>query len=164
MQACPEEAERIKKDGNRGDFTATWMRTGVDDEIMNQLEKEWKKTEGGKKYKLRPLSASNPLPSTFYRSDHASFWFPKVAEYTKPLRAMLLTDMGPWRGQMARCYHSPCDDKRHLTNDNLNFVKTTIDSIAGVIMNSPPAPINDNQLMAMTIPDYNPPANITEWY
>ena len=131
---------------------------------MNQLTKEWKKTEGGKKFKLRPLSASNPLPSTFYRSDHASFWFPKVPGYTKPLRAMLVTDLGPFRGIMADCYHSPCDDKRHLTDDNLNFIKASIDSIAGVILNSPPAPMSDDELTDIILPKYNPPANITEWY
>ena len=139
------------------------MRKGVDDELMNQLTKEWKKTEGGKKYKLRQFSASNPLPATFFRSDHASFWFPRVPEYTKPLRATVLIDMGMWRGEMIKCYHSPCDDKRHLTNDNLNFLKTTIDAITGVILNSPPAPISDNQLKDMVLPNYNPPANITEW-
>ena len=132
--------------------------------MMNQLTKEWKKTEGGKKFKLRPLSASNPLPSTFYRSDHASFWFPKVPGYTKPLRAMLVTDLGPFRGIMADCYHSPCDDKRHLTDDNLNFIKASIDSIAGVILNSPPAKMSHHELADMILPEYNPPANITEWY
>ena len=65
---------------------------------------------------------------------------------------------------MAKCYHSSCDDKRHFTDDNLNFLKTTIDAITGVILNSPPAPINDNQLKDMVLPDYNPPPNITEWF
>lgn len=139
------------------------MRSGVDDEIMDRLTQSWSQTEGGKKFKLRKFSAKK-IPENFYRSDHASFWFPKNHDYKKPLRAMLLTDMGPWRGEMTNCYHSPCDDKRWLTEDNLNFVKTSIDAIAGVILKFPPKPLDDFALRSMTLPEYNPPTNITEYY
>jgi hypothetical protein len=139
------------------------MRTGVDDELMDRLTQSWKETEGGKKYKLQKLSARK-IPSTFYRSDHASFWFPKVSEYKKQLRAMLITDLGPWRTGMDNCYHRPCDDKRWLTDDNLGFIKTTIDAVAGVILKFPPKPLNESFLKTIEIPEYGPPENITEWY
>ena len=129
---------------------------------MNQLEKEWVKTEGAEKYKLRRLMATSIIPLTFYKSDHASYW--GAIGYDKPLRAMLLTDMGPWRGQMANCYHSSCDDKRYMTDDSLNFLKTTIDALYGVLVNSPPAPLNEESLAKIEIPKFEPPANITEFY
>ena len=107
------------------------MRTGVEDELMNELTKEWKKTEGGKKYKLRKFSVHpKSLPETFSRSDHYSFW-------ASGLKAMLLSDLGPWRGEMVRCYHTSCDDTSLITDENLHFLKTTIDSIYGVLVNFP---------------------------
>jgi len=159
--ACPDDIKVLADEGWRGDFAATWMRS-LDDGLMESLDKEWKKTEGSSKYKLRKLRAADTIPDTFYRSDHASFW--SKNELNIPLRAMLVTDLGPWRGGMSDCYHQPCDDKRWLTEDNLNFIKTTIDALYGVIVNSPPAPLDHNTLTKIHVPEFNPPSNITEWY
>ena len=111
---------------------------------MDKLSQSWTQTEGAPKFKLRQFSAKR-IPPTFCRGDHASFWFPKNSNYKKPLRAMLITDLGPWRGDMVNCYHKPCDDKRWLTEDNLNFIKTSIDAITGVLVKYPPSPLNDSR-------------------
>ena len=139
-KACPKETQDIIDGGSKGDFTVTWMRKGFDDELMDRLTKEWKKTTGGKsKYKLRKFAATN-IPETFHRSDHSSFWFHNHTEYKQDLRAMLLIDMSTWRGSMGQCIHSDCDDIRWLTNNNLDFLKTSIDALFGVVVHSPPKP------------------------
>lgn len=78
-----------------------WMRQGVDGDVYKPLANEWR---GSSKYKLRAFDPKLPAgpPSsaelyrfgTFTRSDHASFWYHKHANYKETLNAVLLTDMG----------------------------------------------------------------------
>lgn len=35
---------------------------------------------------------------------------------------------------MRKCYHKACDDVRHLSDDNLNFLKTTVDVLLRSIL------------------------------
>ena len=65
---------------------------------------------------------------TFMRSDHASFWYPTLKHMTFP--AILITDLGPWRRNMRYSYHRSTDDTRNLSEENLTFVKNTIDSVS----------------------------------
>lgn len=78
----------------------------------------------------------------FFRSDHASFWFPPLTSTPvrrspnrtstsghTSLNAILLTDLGPWRKSYQKCYHSACDDEHLLTEGNLSFMQQVIDSL-----------------------------------
>ena len=78
-----------------------WSRENVDTEVANSLASSWSLSSNSKKYKL--ISFEPPLPekepndnhysiySTYFRSDHASFWYSQGFE---SLNAVLLTDMG----------------------------------------------------------------------
>jgi len=145
MIACPGVTSKIAQDGNRGDFIAVWMRKGIDGHIYKKLMEEW---GSNSKYKLRAfdpiLPGGEPSPSdlyrygTFTRSDHASFWYHKHPSFKNTLNAILLTDMGVWRGERgSKCYHNWCDDTSLLTERNLKFLKNTIDSLSRVVMNPP---------------------------
>ena len=160
-KSCAESVKLIAADGWRGDFAGTWMRAEVDDALMGKLEEEWAKTQG-KKYKLRKLRAPlDDIPPNFHRSDHASFWM-KHEGVNKPLPAMLVSDLGPWRGKMAECYHQPCDNQQWLTEDNLNFIKKIIDSMFRVVAYNPPDPFEN--FRGFSIPNLVIPGNVTEWY
>lgn len=131
---------------------ATWSRRTFDEPLENAFRSSW--TDLG--YESRTFKAMRPelpqarLPNSderyvwkdFFRSDHASFWFPPLTSAAvrrspdrtstarhSSLNAILLTDLGPWRSSYARCYHSPCDDEKLLTDDNLAFMQQVIDSL-----------------------------------
>ena len=136
----PEWATKVKQNGYRGDFAAVWARKGVDTHLFDKLEKNWLNKD---KYGLSLMAP--PLPefgsqlnmnklykySTFTRSDHSSFWYPTQRYMTFP--AILITDLGPWRRNMKHSYHRSSDDIRNLSEDNLMFVKNTIDSVVQTI-------------------------------
>lgn len=65
---------------------------------------------------------------TFMRSDHAAFWYHRKSDFDT-INAVLLSDLGPWRGYQRQCYHSECDDMRQLTFDNLDFMRTAVDAV-----------------------------------
>lgn len=78
----------------------------------------------------------------FFRSDHASFWFPPMTSTAvrrspnrtslighSSLNAILLTDLGPWRKSYSKCYHSVCDDEHLLTDDNIAFMQQVTDAL-----------------------------------
>ena len=51
--------------------------------------------------------------------------------------AVLLTDTGPYRGVMRRCYHSPCDDIPALMEaapDNLPFLAHTTQALINTLV------------------------------
>lgn len=99
---------------------------------------------------MRPELPQSRLPNSqerydwkdFFRSDHASFWFPPLISSAvrrapnrssstnhTSLNAILLTDLGPWRKSYQKCYHSACDDEHLLTDGNLAFMQQVIDSL-----------------------------------
>ena len=53
FQMCPEETQKMKDNGFRGDFIAAITRRGVDEELSRKIFAEWPKTDGSNKYKLR---------------------------------------------------------------------------------------------------------------
>ena len=81
-----------------------WARDNVDNEVADALLLSWSHLSGSKKYKIikfnPPLPEKEPDDKTYntyaayFRSDHASFWYPK-GPYS--LNAVLLTDMGMYR-------------------------------------------------------------------
>ena len=139
--ALPEWSTEVKKNGYRGDFAAVWARKGIDTPLYEKLEKNWLNKD---KYRLSLMSPTLPKFgsqldmsrlykfSTFTRSDHASFWYPTQRYMTFP--AVLITDLGPWRRNMKHNYHRPTDDTRNLSEENLSFVKNTIDSVVNTLL------------------------------
>ncbi|XP_054165828.1 uncharacterized protein LOC128963350 [Oppia nitens] len=139
----PDWGTEIKQNGYRGDFAAVWARKGVDTKIFDKLQQNWLNSD---KYGLSLMAPALPeLGSqvvgrsdrrllkyqTFLRSDHASFWYPPQKYMTFP--AILITDLGPWRRNMKNKYHRSGDDTRSLSDDNLAFLKNTIDSVINTI-------------------------------
>ncbi|RWS20035.1 uncharacterized protein B4U80_00168 [Leptotrombidium deliense] len=145
--AIPNITAMLHSNQNRGNFIAAWTRFNVDTPLFTALSNAWTKSEKSSIYKLiefaAPFPATNTFPEmnkypTFTRSDHASFWFHDGKSYAGTLRAVLLTDMGPWRGVNMQCYHAQCDDNRRLTNTNLEFLKHTIQALLTVLTNITP--------------------------
>lgn len=97
-------AKKIQREGNRGDFIGIWARRQVDTSVAEAFQKTWIEFNDSPKVKLRtfdpPLPSTSPSANelyrygTFTRSDHASFWYHKLVNYPKSLKAILLTDMG----------------------------------------------------------------------
>ena len=58
-------------------------------------------------------------------------------EAPETIPAVLLTDTGPFRGVMARCYHSPCDDIPDLLpagSENLPFLAHTTQALVNTLV------------------------------
>lgn len=131
---------------------ATWSRRTWDEPLESAFRNAWQDVGNEPRtFKaMRPELPQMKLPSAeeryewkdFFRSDHASFWFPpltSIAVRRSPnrtsasnhasLNAILLTDLGPWRKSYQRCYHSACDDEHLLTDGNLAFMQTVTDSL-----------------------------------
>ncbi len=64
-----------------------------------------------------------------YRSDHYSFW-DTSASYS----ALMLTDTANFRGYMQRCYHKKCDDLSHVKEDNLEFLRKSINAVIKTVL------------------------------
>lgn len=148
-----EFSDELEKEKNRGDFLATWSRRKHDEPLENAFKESWQSlgNEARTFKAMRPDLPQDRIPNAeeryhwkdFFRSDHASFWYPTLksnavsrapVEQLRPairpsLNAILLTDLGPWRKSYARCYHSACDDKHLLTDGNLAFMQQVTDSL-----------------------------------
>lgn len=155
----PEFTEELEREKNRGDFLATWARKTYDEPLENVFRSSWISLgfESRTFKAMRPELPQSRLPNSeerydwkdFFRSDHASFWFPPLIsnavrrspnrppEATSShasLNAILLTDLGPWRKSYQRCYHSACDDQHFLTDGNLGFMQQVTDTLIYSIM------------------------------
>ncbi|RWS03986.1 uncharacterized protein B4U79_08430 [Dinothrombium tinctorium] len=136
----PNLYDDMKRNQFRGDFLAIWMRKQIDNDSLSYFTNYWKND-----YNLVIFDPEIPATNmsaeilhkyrTFLRSDHSSFWFHRNFNYNYPLSAILLTDMGPWRGIQRMCYHDWCDDTKQLTDENLAFIKNTIDTIIEMVVN-----------------------------
>lgn len=146
--AVPESALWLQLNGNRGDFVSIWSRRVLDWPLNRAFHDSWQRVvnEAAKLNQTEPkLYAFDPaiprdplLLSTvryraFFNSDHASFWTHRSQDYSEYLSAVLITDMGAWRGNMRACYHEFCDDKRLLTPENLDFMKKITDATADAV-------------------------------
>lgn len=146
--AVPESALWLQLNGNRGDFVSIWSRKELDWPLNHAFHNSWQRVvnEAAKLNQTEPkLYAFDPsiprdplLLSTvryraFFNSDQASFWTHRSTDYSEYLSAVLITDMGAWRGNMRACYHEFCDDKRLLTPENLDFMKKITDATADAV-------------------------------
>lgn len=131
----------------RGNYVAVWSRRSIDRELLTKLTEVWNKSADKDKFKLFSMDPRLPLSfknsahdlGTFIRSDHANFWYPKSKEFEgQSLRAVLLTDLGPWRAETKVCYHKSCDDAKQLTKTNLEFFLHTNKILYKMITENPP--------------------------
>ena len=163
-----ESIKVIEENGSKGDFAATWIRDKIEDSLMEKMSIEWNNIrDNSSKYKLYELRANRyDIPIDFDRSDHAAFW-DTPEDFFDKLPAMLVTDMGPWRAGMQKCYHKECDNQDWLTHDNLLFLKKIIDSVFRVVVFNPPD-VFDNKIIGNSNGDMTgnrvASRNITEWY
>jgi hypothetical protein len=141
--ALPDWSLSVKQNGYKGDFAAVWARKGVDNHLYQTLKRNWISKS---KYKLSLMDPLLPRLgsqmdvkygkyskyNTFVRSDHASFWYPTERDIT--FNAILITDLGPWRKNMKFNYHKSSDDTRIINQNNLLFLKNTVDSITSTIL------------------------------
>ena len=170
-QKLPSFFDEIDSEKSRGDFLASWVRNKtLDENLESSFRGAW--TDLG--YESRTFKAMRPdLPQSvpnadqryewkdFFRSDHASFWYPTIispavrrTNHSRPaapgarpsLTAILLTDLGPWRKSYSRCYHSACDDQNLLTDDNLAFMQQVVDSLMLTLMRVGGGRCNDESL------------------
>lgn len=130
----PESVKSLRSDSFRGDFLAMIYRSSPDAALASSLRTAWT-AESRPQFEFEsfalPFEDVSTLNRTirnsfgnFFRSDHYNFWVDNIP-------AIFLTDSANFRGDMISCYHHPCDDlDTMLTDDNLNFLGKTADSIA----------------------------------
>lgn len=151
-QRLTDFSSEIEREKYRGDFLATWSRKTYDESLEGAFRGAWLDLgfESRTFKAMRPELPQSRLPNSeeryewkdFFRSDHASFWFPPLTSTAvrrspnrtstaghSSLNAILLTDLGPWRKSYQKCYHSACDDEHLLTDGNLAFMQQVIDSL-----------------------------------
>lgn len=64
-----------------------------------------------------------------YRSDHYNFW-----ECNASYSALMLTDTANFRGYMQQCYHQECDDLSHIEENDLEFLRRTINAVINTVL------------------------------
>ncbi|PRD30442.1 UNVERIFIED_CONTAM: hypothetical protein NCL1_26408 [Trichonephila clavipes] len=151
----------VNNTGNRGNFLAMISRNEMDKHLSKKLMEAWQEL-GDHHYKLFNLAVDMgntvPEPSiiqrhlNFLRSDHATFWYHNSSNhFPDSLNAVLLTDTGPFRGQMKECYHSKCDDLTVITPEKLQFAKKTADALTATLVELTSATAMGRQIHASWI-------------
>ena len=149
--------DNVESDDFRGNFISLVSRSEPEREMAEKLETHW--ISLGQDNEFKATVTSNPekfkfqrytvelggaMPDLmeltehihFLRSDHARFWYSNETSYQLSLRSVLLTDTGPYRGVMARCYHRECDSVRTETSvpfANYDFLAMTAQTIIDTI-------------------------------
>ncbi|GIY83190.1 peptidase_M28 domain-containing protein [Caerostris darwini] len=148
----------VNNTGNRGNFLAMISRNEMDSHLSRKLMDAWQDL-GDHQYKLFNLAVDmgNTIPDpsviqkhlNFLRSDHATFWYHNSSNhFPDSLNAVLLTDTGPFRGQMKQCYHSKCDDLTVITPEKLQFAKKTADALTATLVELTSATAGGRQIHA----------------
>lgn len=115
----PEIYDKVADNHHRGDFLSMIYRRNIDNKMAAKFQYHWDKSSMDSRYKLIgfPLGLSADLPPmevlsdhlNFLRSDHSRFWYMNDTSVPFTLNAVLMTDTGPYRGNMRNCYHAVCD-------------------------------------------------------
>ncbi|XP_040582214.1 uncharacterized protein [Lepeophtheirus salmonis] len=116
VKPAPKAVSWVKKNKNQGDFLAIYNREKTDAGLVETLKKQLTKDSKLKmlEFDLKLNKSDRETISSnveFLTSDHTRFWFPKNI-LASGFHAILVTDTGPYRGEMAKCYHSACDSLR----------------------------------------------------
>lgn len=112
-------AEESRRENYKGDFISVIYRHNVDNLLAEKLNYYWKQSSHDSKFRMKqlPLMLSAELPEigiladhfNFLRSDHSRFWYMNDSSVPNTFHSVLITDTGPYRGNMASCYHTLCD-------------------------------------------------------
>jgi hypothetical protein len=115
----PEVYDQVADNGYKGDFLSLIYRKGVDNSLADRFSLHWAKSSHPAPFRLLPfpLNLGKELPDmetladhiNFLRSDHSRFWYMNDTKVPLSLKAVLMTDTGPYRGNMRGCYHTVCD-------------------------------------------------------
>lgn len=143
-QSLPGLQDFVNNTGNRGNFLAMISRNNVDSHLTKKLMDAWESL-GDHQFKLYNLAVNmgEQIPAApviknhlnFLNSDHATFWYHNSSKFfPETLNAVLLTDTGPFRGQMKKCYHSKCDDLTVMSPEKLHFAKKTADALTATLV------------------------------
>lgn len=153
VDQVPVAAKSIKEKNMRGDFLAAFTRATPGDRFLTDVfENNWgknrpDKTRPDKNIRLekfimtkldKEFLSLNMMADhlNFLRSDHCRFWVANNKKYFASLPAIVLTDTGPYRGNMRNCYHSPCDtwDPEKKERINWNFYLHTVQSLIDTVV------------------------------
>ena len=77
----------------------------------------------------RPSLSPNSNYDPFYRSDHYSFWNANTS-----YSALMLTDTANFRGYMIKCYHEYCDNLVNVKEDDLEFLRRSINAVIKTVL------------------------------
>lgn len=115
----PDVYDKIADSRHRGDFLSMIYRRDVDQKMAGRFQYHWEKSTADSRFRLTsfPLGLTSELPPmevladhlNFLRSDHSRFWYMNDSAVPFTLNAVLMTDTGPYRGNMKNCYHAVCD-------------------------------------------------------
>ena len=75
------------------------------------------------------LSRASQNYEHFFRSDHYSFWNANTS-----YSALMLTDTADFRGYMKNCYHKYCDDLTNVKEDDLEFLRRSINAVIKTVL------------------------------
>ncbi|XP_053210166.1 uncharacterized protein LOC128393957 [Panonychus citri] len=156
-KVIPFWGKKDSPDNMRGDFIASFTRKSIDSRLSLTMAKHWRSRQQFEQQKSssngQPISQFNlvpveiaTLPSempnvkvlsdhvNFLRSDHVMFWYHNSSLHKPTLRAIFITDTGPFRGYMRKCYHETCDDLSLVTDTNLRFLKLIVEVLTSSIL------------------------------
>jgi len=121
VEQVPTAAKSIAEKGNVGDFLSAFTRATPGDQFLtNTFKQNWDENRPSKEIRLENFLLKQLDKEylnltiisehlNFLRSDHSRFWVANNKQYFASLPAIVLTDTGPYRGNMRTCYHAPCD-------------------------------------------------------
>ncbi|XP_043193378.1 uncharacterized protein LOC122365861 [Amphibalanus amphitrite] len=152
MEQLRGTVDRIDRRGGRGDFLAAIYRRPVEEQLVDAFSAHYSTLRDSYKFSMErfdvDLPAKKPSDEVLFkhmdlmRSDHSRFWYvsrgsQNQTEAPETIPAVLLTDTGPYRGAMAACYHSPCDDLPQLLQagpENLPFLAHTTQALVNTLV------------------------------
>lgn len=137
----PRFVARVESSDHAGDFLSVIFRDGVDGFLARRFASYYSRLSDPQ-YRLELLGVeglgpSMPDPLTLQkhfdvmRSDHARFWYPSEGDnLNQTIPAVLITDMGPYRGRLRECYHRPCDVHVPGEEVDLGLLAKTTEAVA----------------------------------
>ncbi|XP_063885266.1 LOW QUALITY PROTEIN: uncharacterized protein LOC135113698 [Scylla paramamosain] len=138
----PDATLSVSSRNYTGDFAAIIFRSEVDSHLAERLERHYRTR--GDQYRLELLKITRlgkTLPHVdyiyyhlnFLRSDHLRFWYLNDSAVPFTIPAVLVTDMGPYRGRMRECYHSHCDGPMDSGVVDLGFLTKVTQAVVWTV-------------------------------
>jgi hypothetical protein len=149
--SMPKVSDEIEAEGQRGDFIGLFGRQ-ADQSLMDIFHSHWDDQQQGPKddkFRLKEFNLPSGLNmkypnftewnanTNFLRSDHVRFWMANSEDYFASIKAIHITDTGPARGIMERCYHNECDTASFNMTEgfaNLEFLTKVTQSMIDTLI------------------------------